>query len=94
MEWMDSVRSREYQRPKTTASRTEKVTELIHSGTPRASVRLSVSSVPTTLISTTESQYTHGTYSRLRNWTTRLTTRAAVNSSVVFVRPKPRVSLT
>jgi hypothetical protein len=55
IEWIDNVCSRAYQRLKTTARRTEKVTELIHSGTPRAWVRLSVSKVPTTLISATVS---------------------------------------
>ena len=56
MVWIDSVRSRAYQMPKTAARSTAKTVELIHSGTPRASVRLSVSRVPTTLISTTASQ--------------------------------------
>ena len=61
MVWIDSVRSRAYQMPKTAASSTAKTVELIQSGTPRASVRLSVSRVPTTLIRTTASQYTDGT---------------------------------
>jgi hypothetical protein len=56
MVWMDRVRSRAYQVPNTAASSTLNTVVLIHSGTPRASVRLSVSSVPTTLISTTASQ--------------------------------------
>ncbi len=42
MLWMDSVRSRAYQTPKTTASSTEKTVVLIHSGTPAWSVRMSV----------------------------------------------------
>ena len=61
MVWIDSVRSRAYQVPKTTARSTENTAVLSHSGTPRASVRLSVRRVPTTLISTTASQYTPGT---------------------------------
>ena len=56
IEWIDRVRSRAYQAAKTAARRTENTVELIQSGTPRASVRLSVSNVPTTLISTTASQ--------------------------------------
>ena len=56
MVWIDSVRSRAYQMPNTTASSAANAVVLIHSGTPRASVRLSVSRVPTTLISTTASQ--------------------------------------
>src|SRR6478672_1634198 len=61
IEWIDSVRSRAYQAPKTAASSTANSVVLNHSGTPWASVRLSVSSVPTTLMSTTASQYTPGT---------------------------------
>ena len=56
MVWIDSVRSRPYQTPKTTASSAAKTVVLSYSGTPSASVRLSVISVPTTLISTTVSQ--------------------------------------
>ena len=56
IEWIDSVRSRAYQTAKTQARRTANTVELIQSGTPRASVRLSVSRVPTTLMSTTASQ--------------------------------------
>ncbi len=54
--WMDSVRSRAYQMPNTAASSTANTVVLIHSGTFCPSVRLSVSRVPTTLISTTASQ--------------------------------------
>ncbi len=61
IEWIESVRSRAYQAAKTAPSRRAKTVELSHSGTPRASVRLSVSNVPTTLISTTASQYGAGT---------------------------------
>src|SRR4051812_16830651 len=61
IEWIERVPSRAYQAAKTQASNTAKTVELSQSGTPRASVRLSVSSVPTTLISTTASQYGPGT---------------------------------
>lgn len=61
MEWIDSVRSRRYQMAKTTAKATAKIVLLTASGTPRESVRVSVTSVPTTLIRTTASQYTPGT---------------------------------
>jgi len=56
MVWIDRVRSRAYQIEKTVARRTANTVELIQSGTPWPSVRLSVSRVPTTLISTTASQ--------------------------------------
>ena len=56
MWWIDSVRSREYQMPKTTASRTAKTALLIPSGTPIWSVRMSVYSVPVMLSTTTVSQ--------------------------------------
>lgn len=56
MVWIDTVRSRAYQMEKTVARRTASTSELSQSGTPWASVRLSVSSVPTMLIRTTGSQ--------------------------------------
>ena len=46
MLWIDRVRSRAYQMPKTAASSTEKTVVLIHSGTPSWSVRMSVYRVP------------------------------------------------
>ena len=55
-EWIERVRSRSHHTPKTTASRTENTAELIHSGTLRWSVRMSVYSVPVTLTTTTVSQ--------------------------------------
>jgi len=93
MVWMDRVRSRAYQMPKTAARSTAKRVELIQSGTPRLSVRLSVSRVPTTLINTTASQYIDGTYRFSRNCPIKAMTRPAENSRVVLVSPKPRVSL-
>src|SRR6478736_4178478 len=48
IEWIESVPSRAYQSVNTPASSTAKTVELTQSGTPRASVRLSVSKVPTT----------------------------------------------
>ncbi len=60
MLWIDSV-SRWRTRPNITASATEKRIVVVHKLTPKLSVRLSVMSVPTTLISTTADQYTTGT---------------------------------
>lgn len=60
----------------------------------RVSVRLSVSNGPTTLTRTTTSQYGPGTYRPRRNCTINASTNAAENTSVVFVSPKPMVSLT
>ena len=56
MLWIDRVRSLAYQPPKTSASAIVKTTVVVISEMPRLSVRLSVISVPTTLISTTASQ--------------------------------------
>ncbi len=56
IEWIDNVFSRAYHAAKTPARTTAKTALLRASGTPWASVRLSVSRVPTTLISTTASQ--------------------------------------
>ena len=93
MLWIDSVRSLKYQIANTTASRIAKTVELSANGTLWPSVRLSVSSVPTTLINTTASQYTAGTYLRMRNCTTNVTTSAAEKTQVVFANPNPSVSL-
>src|SRR4051812_8925189 len=54
--WIDKVRSRAYQIENTAARRTPNTVVLIHSGTLWPSVRLSVRRVPTTLMSTTDSQ--------------------------------------
>ena len=54
---------------------------------------LSVMSVPKTLITTTTDQYTPGTYRRRRNCATSRTTSTAPATYVVFVSPKPRLSL-
>ena len=56
MLWIDSVRSREYQMPNTTARATAKMLVLTASGTCSWSVRMSVYSVPVTLSTTTVSQ--------------------------------------
>ena len=56
MLWIDSVFSLAYQPAKTSASTIEKTTVVVTRETPKLSVRLSVMSVPTTLISTTASQ--------------------------------------
>ena len=54
--WIESVLSLAYQAAKITASTMLKTTVVVTSETPKLSVRLSVISVPTTLISTTASQ--------------------------------------
>jgi hypothetical protein len=56
MVWMDRVRSLAYQAAKVMASRTAKIGVVTVRDTPRLSVRLSLTSVPTTLISTTANQ--------------------------------------
>ena len=56
MVWIDRVRSLAYQAAKVTARATAKTIVLVISETPKPSVRLSVTRVPTTLISTTVSQ--------------------------------------
>src|SRR3954452_24614559 len=89
MLWIDSVRSAEDQTAKGEPRATANTAVLSSSGIPRASVRLSVISVPTTLTSTTVSQYTPGTYWRVRNCHTRAATNAALITSVVPDRPRP-----
>ena len=54
--WIESVRSLAYQAANVAASATLKTIVVVTSETPKLSVRLSVISVPTTLISTTASQ--------------------------------------
>ena len=56
MLWIDSVRSREYQIPNTTARATANTVVLSASGTFIWSVRMSVYRVPVTLSTTTVSQ--------------------------------------
>ena len=56
IEWIDRVRSLAHQAANVTASRIANATVVSTSGTPRSSASLSLSSVPTTLISTTDSQ--------------------------------------
>jgi hypothetical protein len=56
MAWIDSVRSLTHQATNVTASSTANRIVEVCSGTPRSSTSLSLSSVPTTLISTTASQ--------------------------------------
>src|SRR4051812_50012125 len=64
MLWIDSVRSTRYQIVNVAARATANTAVLSSRGTPSASVRLSVISVPTMLTRTTVSQYTAGTYRR------------------------------
>ena len=54
--WIDRVRSLRYQSANVTASSTANTAVLSAKGTPNRSVRLSVISVPTTLMSTTATQ--------------------------------------
>src|SRR3954447_7803587 len=89
MLWIDRVRSAAYQTAKVIPSATANTAVLSSSGTPSASVRLSVISVPTTLISTTVSQYTPGTYWRGRDCQTSTARDAALITSVVPDRPRP-----
>ena len=56
MVWIESVLSLAYQAANVAASTTLKTIVVVTSETPKLSVRLSVISVPTTLISTTASQ--------------------------------------
>ncbi|MET3803108.1 hypothetical protein ABIB25_000092 [Nakamurella sp. UYEF19] len=70
MVWIDRDPSVAYQAAKVTASATANTSVAIGRVTPKLSVRLSVIKVPTTLISTTASQYTPGTYLFNRNCTT------------------------
>jgi hypothetical protein len=70
-----------------------KIGVLVVSGTSRASVMLSVMSVPKTLMTTTTDQYAVGTYLRSRNCTNSSTTSSAPATYVVFVRPKLRLTL-
>ena len=62
------MRSLAYQHAKVTARAAAKPALLAISGTPMPSVRLSVTSVPNTLIITTVSQYSHGMYFSALNW--------------------------
>ena len=66
---------------------------VVSSGTPMLSVRLSLISVPTTLIRATASQYTPGRYALVRNWTTRTIASSALISTDTPVRPRPAFSL-
>ena len=61
IEWIDSVPSTVCHRMNQAMSRMAKMVVVSASDTPKLSVRLSVMLVPTTLISTTASQYTSGT---------------------------------
>src|SRR5689334_2000928 len=90
MLWIESVPSTRCHTKNVRASATVNTIVLTSSGTPSPSVRLSVTSVPTTLISTTVSQYTPGTYWRVRNCQTRTATNTAVITTVVPVSPSPR----
>jgi hypothetical protein len=90
--WIDNVRSARYQRAKTTASATAKTTVVVSSGTPALSVRLSLTRVPTMLISATASQYTPGRYARVRNCTARTTASSALINTDTPVRPRPALS--
>ena len=56
IEWIDSVRSTAYQMANTMARMTAKTIVLVVSGTLWPSVRLSVISVPKTLMTTTTAQ--------------------------------------
>ena len=56
IEWIDSVRSFRYQTENVTANAMLNAIVVVTSDTPKLSVRLSLMSVPTTLISTTASQ--------------------------------------
>lgn len=56
IEWIDSVFSTAYQTANVIANSTAKIGVVTVVGTPCQSVRLSVSRVPNTLMSTTESQ--------------------------------------
>src|SRR3954452_5580576 len=93
MLWIDRVRSRAYQMPKTMASATANTVVLRARGTFSWSVRMSVYRVPVTLSTTTVSQYAMGTYLGSRSCTTSTTASTTVNSSEVFSRPTPSVSL-
>src|SRR2546423_12999378 len=93
MVWIDRVRSFAYQTAKVAASAMPKAIVVVTSETPKVSVRLSLISGPTTLISTTASQYTAGTYFLFLNWKESTTTSTALIAKLVFVRPKPRVVL-
>jgi hypothetical protein len=61
MLWIDRVRSVRHQTRNTPAGAIPKTAVVTARGTPRLLVRLSLTRVPTTLISTTTSQYTTGT---------------------------------
>ena len=56
IEWIDSVPSDRYQATNTTARAIPNTAELSCSGTPRLSVRLSVTRVPNTLTNVTVAQ--------------------------------------
>ena len=93
MEWIDSVCSLRYQARKVSASRAPNRIVLASSGTPRLSVRLSVTSVPNTLTSATASQYRPGMYRSAANCTTMAPTSSTPVTIDVPVRPKFRLTL-
>src|SRR4051812_49587889 len=89
MLWIDSVRSTRYQIVNVAARATANTAVLSSSGIPRASVRLSVISVPTTLTSTTVSQYTPGTYWRGGECPTTAAEKAAPLTHALPPTPPP-----
>src|SRR4051812_30557270 len=93
MLWVDRVRSRAYQAANVTARASANAIVVGSSETPRLSVRLSLTSVPTTLTRTTVSQYTPATYWRSRNWTASTIASSTDITTDVHVRPNPRFSL-
>src|SRR5581483_1302812 len=93
MLWIDSVPSAAYHQANTPPRTTVNTTVVASSGTPRLSERLSVTNVPTTLISATASQYIHGTYRSARTWNTSATTSRTAMTMLVTVRPRFRFTL-
>ena len=91
--WIESVPSLRYHAANVAASRIVNTAVLSTRETLKRSVRLSVISVPKTLMNTTASQYTGGTYRFSRSCTASATIKSTPVTTVVQVRPKPRFSL-